>query len=113
MYRSLRTAFVTLTAASLALATAGYALEVEKEPPTARDSLVAELRALTARLDSLERVVAELRAAQQDTTEAVDELEALRAAANAAAAAAGATDTTAAQAGDQVTGARSLNKLNP
>jgi len=104
---------VTLTAASLALATAGYAQEVEKEPATARDSLVAELRALTARLDSLERVVAELRAAQQDTTEAVDELEALRAAANAAAAAAGATDTTTAQAGDQVTGARSLNKLNP
>ena len=113
MYRPHRTAFVTLTVASLALATAGYAQEVEKEPATARDSLVVELRALTARLDSLERVVAELRAAQQDTTEAVDELEALRAAANAAAAAAGATDTTAAQAGDQVTGARSLNKLNP
>ena len=110
MYRPLSIAFIALAVASLALARAGHAQEVEEEPASARDSLLAELRALTARLDSLERVVAELRAAQQDTTEAVDELEALRAAAAAAAADA---DTTAARSDDQVTGARNLNKLNP
>ena len=113
MVRPLKMMLVTLTVASLGFARAGHAQVVEKEPATTQDSLLAELRALTARLDSLERVVAELRAAQQDTTEVVDELEALRAAAAAAAAAAGATDTTAATSADQGSGARSLNSLNP
>ena len=78
MYRPLTAACLILVTASLAFVPPGYAQEVEKQPATARDSLLAELRALTARLDSLELVVAELRAARADTTGAVDELEALR-----------------------------------
>ncbi len=76
---------------------------------TQSDSLLAELRALRARLDSLEHVVAELRAEHRDTTEAVDELAALR---EAAAAAAAEADTTAeAEAPSQAGGL--LNRLNP
>ena len=115
MYRTRGTALVALTMASLGFAASGHAQEVEKEPVPgiARDSLLSELRALTARLDSLERVVAELRAGERDTTEAVDELEALRAAAAAAGAAAAEADTAAAVATDPVSGTQSLNKLNP
>lgn len=81
-----------------------------REKPAGRDSLLAELRALTARLDSLEAVVAGLRAGTQDTTEAVDELAALRAAAAEAAAAA---DTTFDDEPAAPTGRRSLSALNP
>jgi hypothetical protein len=80
-----------------------------REKPAGRDSLLAELRALTARLDSLEAVVAGLRAGAQDTTEAVDELAAIRAAAAEAAAAAATTLETA----PAPSGTRSLSSLNP
>lgn len=113
MYRPLTAACLILVTAGLAFVPPGYAQEVERQPATARDSLLAELRALTARLDSLELVVAELRAARADTTGAVDELEALRGAAAAAAAAAGVADTAASPSTGQATGARNLNKLNP
>jgi hypothetical protein len=56
-----------------------------QQTPAGQDSLAVQLRALQSRLDSLERVIAQLRAAEQDTVEAVDELAALRAAAQAAA----------------------------
>lgn len=99
-----------LAIAGLLITTTGQAQEVEEEPASGRDSLLVELRALTARLDSLEQVVAELRAARKDTTEVVDELAAIRAAAAEAAAAADTTvETTAAPAA----GRRSLNSLNP
>lgn len=99
-----------LAALSLGLAAPVHAQDVKKEPVISRDSLLAELRALTARLDSLERVVAKLRAGQQDTTVVVDELAALREAAAAAAAEVERADFTAAP---SVTGARSLSMLNP
>jgi len=104
-----------MTWVSLGFPVSVHAQEAEKEPAAsaARDSLLAELRALTARLDSLERVVAGLRAGEQDTTEAVDELAALRAAAAEAGAAVAGADTSAATSADQVSGARSLSKLNP
>lgn len=51
---------------------------------TEQDSTLILLQRLQRRLDSLERVIAQLRAASQDTTPAVDELAALRAAAGAA-----------------------------
>lgn len=56
-------------------------------PATAQqpDSVLVLLRNLQRRLDSLEQVIAELRAANRDTTGPADELAALRAAARAAA----------------------------
>jgi hypothetical protein len=57
-----------------------------QQAPQGQDSLAVQLRALQRRLDSLERVIAQLRATTQDTAEVVDELAALRAAAEAAAA---------------------------
>jgi hypothetical protein len=56
--------------------------EAQDPPP---DSVLVLLRNLQRRLDSLEQVIAELRAANRDTTGPVDELAALRAAAQAAA----------------------------
>ncbi len=75
------------------------------------DSTMILLQRMQRRLDSLERVVAELRAAQRDTTEAVDELAALRAAAQAAAQ----ERTAAAPAGESEQGSRTRNLgiLNP
>ncbi len=85
-------------------------LATAQEPtPTQPDSLLAELRALRVRLDSLEQVVVELRAQHQDTTEVVDELAALRAAAAAAAAEA----DTIAEAEAPSQGGGLLNRLNP
>lgn len=110
LYRHKIVAVAILAALSLGLAAPVHAQDARKEPVISRDSLLAELRALTARLDSLERVVAELRAAQQDTTVVVDELAALREAAAAAAAEVERADFTAAP---SVTGARSLSMLNP
>ena len=55
-------------------------------PPQARqDSVLAIVRALERRLDSLEAVIARLRASEEDAAEPIDELAALRAAARAAA----------------------------
>ena len=78
--------------------------------PAQQDSVVVLLRQLLQRLDSLERIIADLRAAQQDTTEAADELAALRAAARAAADEA---TPAAEQTGDQGSRTRNLNVLNP
>lgn len=96
----------------MGVATPVQAQEVQevKEAPAVRDSLLTQLRALTARLDSLEQVVAGLRAERQDTTAAVDELAALRAAATEAAAAA---DTTLGKQPAEPAGRRSLSALNP
>ena len=78
------------------------------------DSLEAEVRRLQARMDSLEQVVRRLLQEGRDTTAAVDELAALRAAARAAAQAAdtaggGRTEETPAVG----QGRRNLNRLNP
>ncbi|MEE8486697.1 MAG: hypothetical protein V3S56_00915 [Gemmatimonadota bacterium] len=110
LYRHKIVVIAILAALSLSLAAPVHAQDAKKEPVISRDSLLAELRALTARLDSLERVVAELRAGQQDTTVVVDELAALREAAAAAAAEVERADFTVAP---SVTGARNLNMLNP
>lgn len=110
MYRYTLSAIAVLAIAGCAgIVSPAQAQEVH-ETPAGRDSLLAELRALTARLDSLEHVVAELRAARQDTTAAVDELTALRAAAAEAAAVA---DTSLDTEPAAPTGARSLSSLNP
>ncbi len=66
---------VTLVTLSFGLPQAGQ---------TQQDSTTTMLRALLRRLDSLERVVADLRASQRDTTQTTDEVAALRAAARAA-----------------------------
>lgn len=112
MYR--HTMFVAAAMAAIGLGAASPLRAQEDnqpvEPAAARDSLLAELRALTARLDSLEAVVGELRAGRQDTAEAVDELAALRAAAAEAAAAA---DTTVDVEPAAPAGRRSLSSLNP
>ncbi len=80
-------------------------------PQTRADSLEARLRALRAKLDSLARVVADLRHGGKDTTAAQDDLAALRAA---AAAAAGVADTAPPAAPTQfVDQSRSQPKLNP
>jgi hypothetical protein len=95
---------LTLFAASLAPATS-----VAQEA-TRADSLEQIVRALMARLDSLERVLEQLVREGQDTTRATDELTALRAAAQAAAQQAQADiDTTEAQ----VSRTRNLSRLNP
>ena len=108
MYRNAMFVVAVLAAIGLGAASPLCAQDVN-ERPVSRDSLLTELRALTARLDSLEAVVAELRAGRQDTTEAVDELSALRAAAAEAAAAADTTIETA----QAPSGTRSLSSLNP
>ncbi len=100
-----------LCSALAAAAIVGIASPAQAQEPAraAHDSLVAELRSLKARLDSLERAVAQLRSTQSDTTQAVDELAALRAA---AAAAAAQVDTTTQPAGPAA-GPGGLNRLNP
>jgi hypothetical protein len=110
LYRHKSIAVTFLTVISLVAAVPGQAQDVKQNSVISQDSLLAQLRTLTARLDSLEALVAELRAAKQDTTVVVDELAALRAAAVAAAEAVGPIDTTAAPSS---TGALSLNSLNP
>ncbi len=67
---------VTLVTLSFGLPQPGHAQQ---------DSTTTMLRSLLRRLDSLERVVADLRASQRDTTQAIDEVAALRTAARAAA----------------------------
>jgi hypothetical protein len=69
--------------AALALSLAAPALNAQS-PPSQTDSVAAQLRALKARLDSLERAIAALKGQGKDTTQAVDDLASLRAAAQAA-----------------------------
>ncbi|HKI95871.1 MAG TPA: hypothetical protein VJ992_11345, partial [Gemmatimonadales bacterium] len=76
--------------AALALVGAFAPAARAQNPQTRTDSLEVRLRVLQAKLDSLARVVAELRHQGKDTTTAHDDLAALRAA---AAAAAGIVDT--------------------
>jgi hypothetical protein len=85
------------------------ALGIAQEP-TRADSLQQELVALRARVDSLQHVLEELIRAQRDTTEVVDELAALRAAAQAAAAQAQVGADTSAP---QESRTRNLSLLNP
>jgi len=80
-----------------------------QEPQQRADSLELEVRALRARLDSLQRVLEDLIRAGKDTTEAVDELAALRAAA-AATAEEVPRDTVPER---HVIRSRSLSRLNP
>lgn len=103
---SLTSLCCTLAAATVI---AGVSAASAQEPaaPT-RDSLVTELRALRARLDSLEHIVTKLRGERQDTTQAADELAELRAAAAAAVQADTAPGDT-----PTGTGSRNLNRLNP
>ena len=86
-----------------------------QDPPQA-DSLRREVQRLTARIDSLERVVRQLAGEKRDTTAARDELAALRAAA-AAAGGGDRADTAAAQVPQEQTQfvdrSRNLNQLNP
>ncbi len=69
----------SLTFVTVLVAIASPALAQERTAPP--DSVQAEIRRLRARLDSLERVIAELSRERKDTTAAADELAALRAAA--------------------------------
>ncbi len=86
-------------------ATAG----AQAQEPTRADSLRAEVQQLTARLDSLERLVKQLAGTGADTADAQDEIEALRTAARRAAAEAENPDS----AGPQESRTRSLSALNP
>ena len=80
------------------------------QQPTRQDSILIQLRQLLQRVDSLERLVAALRAAGGDAAEPTDELAALRAAARAAVGPAAArSDTT----GPQASRTRNLRILNP
>lgn len=78
---------------------------------TRTDSLEVVVRRLMARMDSLERVIQGLRRQGRDTTEAGDELAALRAAARAAAGPADTAKHPAEGSGGAQT--RNLNRLNP
>ena len=84
---------------------------VAQAPSTSQDSVVAQLRALQRRLDSLERVIAALRAQGQEAAEPADELAALRAAARAAAE--DAAETAPPPEGEQQSRTRNLQILNP
>ncbi|MCH8935786.1 MAG: hypothetical protein IIB90_08685 [Gemmatimonadetes bacterium] len=81
-----------------------------RQVPTQQDSILIQLRQLLRRVDSLEHLVANLRAAGADTTGPIDELAALRAAARAAAGTgtSGAETTTS-----QVSRTGNLQVLNP
>ena len=97
----------------MACTMAAFAPMVLMAQEPAVDSLRAELERLRARVDSLEQVVDSLRAAGADTTEAADELSALRAAA-AAAAGEAVADTTEDRGPRQFVGRqRSQQALNP
>ena len=93
------------------VAAGGWSFPAAAQEQAARaDSVLLRVRELERRLDSLERVVAELRAASQPTAEPADELAALRAAARAAAGPARARADTAAP---QASRTRNLQILNP
>ena len=88
----------------------GAPRELSAQQPSRSDSLEVVLRRLMARVDSLERVIRQLQHRGRDTTAAVDELAALRAAAQAAG---GTPDSTPPAATARSEGARSLSSLNP
>ncbi|MBI2073248.1 MAG: hypothetical protein HYT81_09505 [Gemmatimonadetes bacterium] len=86
------------------------------QEPSQADSLRREIQRLTARIDSLERLVRRLAGEQRDTTAAGDELAALRAAAAAAGGGAVADTSTRRSEREQaqfVDRSRNLNQLNP
>ncbi len=86
-----------------------FAAPAATQQPTRQDSILIQLRQLMQRVDSLERLVAGLRAAGGDAAEPTDELAALRAAARAAIGPAAASDT----AGPQASRTGNLRILNP
>ncbi len=90
------------------LAVAPLGAAASQDPGQRADSLAREVRLLKARLDSLERILAQLVAQRRDTAVLTDELAALRAAAQAAAG--GAARDTATQ---QPSRTRNLSILNP
>ena len=81
-----------------------------RQVPTQQDSILIQLRQLLRRVDSLEHLVANLRAAGADTAGPIDELAALRAAARAAA---GTGTTRADTTVSQVSRTGNLRVLNP
>lgn len=84
------------------------------QEPVSTDSLEARLERLQARVDSLEQVVDSLRGAGADTTEATDELAAIRAAATSAAGQGAEQDAARDTAARQFVGRqRSQQALNP
>jgi hypothetical protein len=85
------------------------AAAAQAQAPTRTDSLRIAVERLTARLDSLERLVERLAGTGADTADAQDEIDALRAAARRAAAEAENQDS----AGPQESRTRSLSALNP
>jgi len=98
-----------LGATLFAASTAIPAQASSQQPEARQDSLAQIIQVLTARLDSLERMLDSLLSAGQDTSQVVDEITALRAAARAIAPEQP-PDTTPAQ---HVIRSRSLNRLNP
>jgi hypothetical protein len=88
----------------------GAAPLTAQEGRTQQDSILIQLRQLLRRVDSLERMIGELRAAGRDTAGPVDEIAALRAAAREAAGAGGTRADTAAP---QESRTRNLSILNP
>ncbi|MFQ5704571.1 MAG: hypothetical protein ACE5HT_11175 [Gemmatimonadales bacterium] len=98
--------------ATAALLAAAPLLQAQN-PQQKSDSLENEIRLLKARLDSLQEVVARLVRQGEDTTEAVDELAALRAAAQAAAQEAAGGEKPDTGQTQFVSRTRNLNRLNP
>ncbi len=92
-------------------ASPGWAQDPPVQPPIPRDSLAILIRDLQRRVDSLVRVLAEMRVGQADTTEASDELAALRAAAQQAAE--DAAEERPQEGQEQESRSRNLNVLNP
>ncbi len=87
-----------------------FAAPAATQQPTRQDSILIQLRQLMQRVDSLERLVAGLRAAGGDAAEPADELAALRAAARAAIGPEAARSDTI---GSQTSRTRNLRVLNP
>ena len=92
-------------------ASPGWAQDPPGQPPIPQDSLDILIRDLHRRVDSLVRVLAEMRAAEADTTEALDELAALRAAAQQAAE--DAAEERPEEGQEQQSRTRNLSILNP
>jgi len=100
----------TYLAAAVLFAMVTLPGSLRAQEPERPDSVLIQLRRLQRRLDSLERTIAELRAARKDTTSATDALAALRAAARRAAGA----NQPQAKGGDQAQSrTRNLQRLNP
>ncbi len=84
-----------------------------QQPQERADSLELEMRALKARVDSLEQTLERLMAQRRDTVPPRDELAALRAAARAAVRVDTTAQTEAAKEPQFVSRTRNLNRLNP